>query len=170
MHLVYRYRLVKFIYNIHTVTEFYKSWSGYNDELCWAATWLYRASELQHFSVIAKKYFTQLKCNYATGPISWDDKSLLVQLHMAKLFPEDEMYVKIVQEEADKLLTDHFKTPKGLLFNQKISKWGSLRYASNWAFFLLGASRIEPRLPNHKEYYELAIQQLGYALGNTCQM
>ena len=52
-----------------------------------------------------------------------------------------------------------------MLFDQQISKWGSLRYASNWAFFLLGAARLEPRLPNHKEYYQLATDQLGYALG-----
>ena len=85
---------------------------------------------------------------------------------MAKLFPEDPKYMAIVEKEANKLLENHNKTKKGLLFDIKISKWGSLRYASNWAFFLLGASRLTPSLPNHKEYAELAIQQLGYALGN----
>ena len=98
------------MFQLTKVTEFYKSWSGYNDELCWAATWLYRASEINHFSTIAKKYYKSLKCNYASGPISWDDKSLLVQLHMAKLFPENEEYAEKIREEADKLLLDHHKS------------------------------------------------------------
>ena len=39
-----RYRK-EYHFSVPQVTEFYKSWSGYKDELCWAATWLYRASE-----------------------------------------------------------------------------------------------------------------------------
>ena len=84
---------------------------------------------------------------------------------MAQLFPDDPVYREKVEEEANKLLTTHFKTPKGLLFNQKISKWGSLRYASNWAFFLMGAARLSPPLEFHEEYAELAISQIGYMLG-----
>ena len=36
-------------YSIPQVSKFYKSWSGYKDELCWAVTWLYRATELDLF-------------------------------------------------------------------------------------------------------------------------
>ena len=86
-----------------------------------------------------------MNCQYATGPISWDDKSMMVQLHMAQLFPDNEHYRSIVEKSANELLF-HPKTPKGLLFNEKISKWGSLRYASNWAFFLMGAARLNPPL------------------------
>ena len=73
---------------------------------------------------------------------------------MAKLFPSNVDYRSKVEEEADKLLTHH-RTPKGLLFNKEISKWGSLRYAANWAFFLSGAARLEPRLERSGEYIEL---------------
>ena len=69
---------------------------------------------------------------------------------MAQIFKEDESYRKNVAREADALIIKHNKTPKGLLFNPEISKWGSLRYASNWAYFLLGAARLDPPLPNHK--------------------
>ena len=78
----------------------------------------------------------------------------MAQLHMAKLFPSNVDYRSKVEEEADKLLTHH-RTPKGLLFNKEISKWGSLRYAANWAFFLFGAARLEPRLERSGEYIEL---------------
>ena len=60
----------------------------------------------------AESYFKSLGCNYATGPISWDDKNLMAQLHMAKLFPSNVDYRSKVEEEADKLLTHH-RTPKG---------------------------------------------------------
>ena len=109
-----------------------------------------RARENQ-FRDKAESYFKSLGCNYATGPISWDDKNLMAQLHMAKLFPSNVDYRSKVEEEADKLLTHH-RTPKGLLFNKEISKWGSLRYAANWAFFLFGAARLEPRLERSGEY------------------
>ena len=69
---------------------------------------------------------------------------------MAQIFKDDESYRKNVAREADSLIIKHNKTPKGLLFNPEISKWGSLRYASNWAYFLLGAARLDPPLPNHK--------------------
>ena len=69
---------------------------------------------------------------------------------MAQIFKDDESYRKNVAREADALIIKHNKTPKGLLFNPEISKWGSLRYASNWAYFLLGAARLDPPLPNHK--------------------
>ena len=82
-------------------------------------------------------------------PISWDDKNL-----MAKLFPSNVDYTSKVEKEADKLLTHH-KTPKGLLFNREISKWGSLRYAANWTFFLFGSAHLEPRLERSGEYIEL---------------
>ena len=71
-----RYRK-EYHYSIPEVAKFYKSWSGYNDELCWAAGWLYRASEIEYFSETARGYYKSLKCNYASSSISWDDKSLL---------------------------------------------------------------------------------------------
>ena len=148
------------------MTEFYKSWSGYKDELCWAASWIYRATELEVHKKKAEGYYRSLQCQYASGPISWDDKSMIVQLHMAQLFPKNDDYRAIVEKSANELLF-HAKTPKGLLFNEKISKWGSLRYAANWAFFLFGAARLDPPLERATDYLELAQGQLGYMLGDT---
>ena len=44
-------------WSIPQVTEFYKSWSGYKDELCWAATWVYRATQLEVHKTKAEGYF-----------------------------------------------------------------------------------------------------------------
>lgn len=64
---------------------------------------------------------------------------------MAQLFPDNDHYRKIVEKAANDILF-RSKTPKGLLFDDKISKWGSLRYAANWAFFLMGAAKLNPPL------------------------
>ena len=40
---------------IPQASEFYKSWSGYKDELCWGAAWLYAVKK----SKIYKKYKTK---------------------------------------------------------------------------------------------------------------
>ena len=53
--------------------------------------------------------------------------------------------------------TRYLKVPP---FNEKISKWGSLRYASNYALFLFGAARLEPKLERASEYVELGMTHL----------
>ena len=45
----------------------------------------YRATELEKHEKKAESYFKSLSCQYATEPISWDDKSMMVQLHIAFL-------------------------------------------------------------------------------------
>ena len=31
--------------SVPKVKDFYKSWNGYEDELCWATAWVYKASQ-----------------------------------------------------------------------------------------------------------------------------
>lgn len=68
------------------VSEFYKSWSGYNDELMWGAMWLYRATNNEDYLNKA----IQLANSVGTSEFSWDSKgpgalvrtNLLFSLHM----------------------------------------------------------------------------------------
>ena len=41
-----------------------------------------------------------------------------------------------------------------------------MRIANNWGAFLLGASKLVPKLPRADEYAMIAIDQIGYALGD----
>ena len=40
------------------VEPFYKSWGGYQDELCWGALWLYRATGQNSYLNIARGYYS----------------------------------------------------------------------------------------------------------------
>lgn len=52
------------------VGEFYRSWSGYNDELMWAAMWLYKATNNDGYLNQA----LQLVNSVGTSEFSWDLK------------------------------------------------------------------------------------------------
>ena len=68
-----------------------------------------------------------------------------------------------MEKYANYLVDVEKKTAGGMIW---FHKWGSLRIANNWAAFLLGASRLEPKLPRAGEYAMMAIDQIGYALGD----
>ena len=40
------------------VEPFYKSWGGYQDELCWGALWLYRATGQNNYLNTARGYYS----------------------------------------------------------------------------------------------------------------
>ena len=75
------------------VASFYKSWSGYWDELTWGAIWLYQATGDTTYLTKAKSYFANLgktqdgtpKYNYT---ISWDDSTFGIYILMAEITGE----------------------------------------------------------------------------------
>ena len=52
------------------VGNFYKSWSGYNDELMWSALWLYKATNTEDYLNDA----IQLVNSVGATEFSWDLK------------------------------------------------------------------------------------------------
>ena len=53
----------------------YRSYSGFNDELVWAATWLYRATNNVTYLNDAEAKFTQFgMASQYPGTFDWDDK------------------------------------------------------------------------------------------------
>ncbi|KAM7275282.1 hypothetical protein ACFE04_017148 [Oxalis oulophora] len=61
---------------------FYCSFSGYNDELLWAATWLYKANKRP----VYLKYLTEEAISASVAEFSWDLKYAGAQVVLAELF------------------------------------------------------------------------------------
>lgn len=101
---------------IPNALNYYKSWSGYGDELAWAAAWLWRATNDSFYaSEIAKHYteFPGLKWNQ--GHFSWDEKTPGVQTLLAEI-TGNQTYKAMVQTFCDAAVV-HNTTPKGIKFN-----------------------------------------------------
>jgi len=57
------------------VREFYRSHNGYDDELIWAAAWLYKATRIRKYLDEAQKNYIRIGGPYQTAQIySWDNK------------------------------------------------------------------------------------------------
>ncbi|GAB3900802.1 hypothetical protein GCM10027612_63100 [Microbispora bryophytorum subsp. camponoti] len=76
---------------ITDAANFYKSWSGYNDELVWGAIWLYRATQDSSYLAKAESYYANLGTEPQSSTksykwtIAWDDKSYGCYALLAKL-------------------------------------------------------------------------------------
>ncbi|KAK4290658.1 hypothetical protein Pmani_036457 [Petrolisthes manimaculis] len=152
----------KYSDSITDAAQYYKSWGGYNDELAWAAAWLYRATgELQYLQQ-AKQHYTNI--NILTGEFSWDEKTPGVMVLMSQFFADaadKPTYKGHLEAFCEKMTKNTKRTPKGLLY---IRKWGSLRYAANVAFVCLRAADLGI---NTEQYRSFAEQQIHYMLGDA---
>lgn len=151
--------------SIPIAAKFYKSWSGFNDELLWSALWLHQAT--------GEDSFLQYVCNYAadlggTGfamdQFSWDNKYVGVQLKATKLLLDgkvDPAYIptlRLYQIKAEYFLCAALqknagaqitKSPGGLFW---IADWNNMQYVTTAAFLLTLAS----------DYYESAHTSLSH--------
>ena len=58
-----------------------RSWSGDEDELVWAALWLYRATDDQDYLKRAKEMYKSFRLSdRRPGEFSWDEKTLGVRV------------------------------------------------------------------------------------------
>ncbi|KAJ7564102.1 hypothetical protein O6H91_02G002100 [Diphasiastrum complanatum] len=80
---------------------FYCSYSGYHDELLWAASWLYKATNSSYYLeyVITYKNFS-----YTISEFSWDNKLAGVQVLLAKTYFEGENSLLQYKNQADDFL------------------------------------------------------------------
>ena len=147
--------------------KFYKSESGYEDELVWAAAWLYRATEDPHMLEKAETYFQQwLDGTFYEGTQTWDDKRCGAAILLAQL-TRQQIYKNNAEAFLDfwtvgcggKKIT---YTPGGLAW---LNGWGALRYSANTAFlaFVYGDTVSDPE----KIYRNFARRQLDYILGEN---
>ncbi|KAK8730644.1 hypothetical protein OTU49_007856 [Cherax quadricarinatus] len=55
--------------------NWYRSWSGYGDELVWAGLWLYRATGDESYLNRARGHWSEFNLQYSEArQFSWDDK------------------------------------------------------------------------------------------------
>ncbi|XP_037070229.1 endoglucanase 13-like [Pollicipes pollicipes] len=133
--------------SITDAENFYKSWSGYGDELAWAAAWLYRATQEASFLTRASGF-------------SWDDKRAGAQVLLYQL-TGDAQHGVLVNEFCDWLASGAPRTPQEQLFLQP---WGSLRHTANAALICLEAA--EAGL-NPAQNRQLAKEQINLILGDA---
>ena len=159
----------KYSDSIPDAANFYRSWSGYQDELVWGALWLHRATGSASYMAKAKLEYNALSGGgagnhpYQWG-LSWDDKSYGCYVLMAVLDggaayrADAERWLDYwsVGVNGQKVPT----TPGGLAWRDQ---WGALRYAANTAFC---AYVYADHVGNPQgRYTTFAKRQIEYALG-----
>jgi hypothetical protein len=153
---------------------YYRSFSGYNDELVWGAIWLYRATGETAYLDKAESYYANLSTEQQTTTKSyrwttdWDDKSYGSYVLLARLTGK-QRYI----DDANRWL-DYWTvgvngqrityTPGGLAWLQQ---WGSLRYAANTAFMALLYSDFLSDATRKARYHDFAVRQINYMLGDN---
>jgi len=149
----------KYSDSVPAASAFYKSWSGYEDELVWAAVWLYKATK-------DKSYLKKARSLYVDKDVhgfSWDDKTIAATILLAQITRESK-YIDRTALFCNKMADTQPKTGKGMVW---IQKWGPLRHASNVAFACLQAAKINHPKIDAKKYRKFALSQIHYALGDT---
>ena len=96
---------------ITDAASFYRSWSGYNDELGWGAMWLYRATQDEMYLNKAKA----LGLNVA-GEISWDNKASAALILLA-VETGDIAYASKAEQFCNMIFNEKPKTTDGRFQN-----------------------------------------------------
>ncbi|MFY1669434.1 glycoside hydrolase family 9 protein [Plantactinospora sp. WMMB334] len=159
---------------ITDATNFYRSWSGYSDELVWAAIWLHRATGEASYLTKAETDYDRL----GTEPqqsnrlykwtVAWDNKQFGAYVLLANLTGRQK-YVDdanrwldywTVGVNGEKVRT----SPGGMAV---LDTWGALRYAANTAFAALVYSDRTTDATRKARYHDFAVRQIDYALGDN---
>lgn len=159
---------------ITDAANFYRSWSGYVDELVWGAIWLYRATGDPAYLAKAEAEYANLANEQQTNTksyrwtIAWDDKSYGAYVLLAELTGKDEYFT-----DANRWL-DYWTTgyngqrvrysPGG---QAHLDTWGSLRYAANTAFVALVHSENVTDAERAARYHDFGVRQINYTLGQN---
>jgi hypothetical protein len=159
---------------ITDAASYYKSWSGYQDELVWGAIWLYRATGDTTYLTKAKAEYLKLAVeNQTTTPkykwgYDWDDETFGDYVLLAKLTGEAR-YVADANRYLDWWTTgvDGTKVTYSPGGEAWLQQWGSLRYAANTAFTALVYSDSTTDATRKATYKAFAKRQIDYALGDN---
>jgi endoglucanase len=123
----------KYPESIPNAVGFYDSWSGYGDELGWAAAWLLRSTGDLRYQADVDRHYAEFGLNKQPYEFSWDEKTAGLQVLMAKA-TNNQTYRQQAERFCNYVVRDAPKTPKGLVF---LGNWGALRHASNAVFLCL---------------------------------
>ncbi|XP_033756422.1 endoglucanase 4-like [Pecten maximus] len=148
--------------SIPNAGKFYRSYSGYKDELCYAAALLYKATGDNSYLTDAKQV-VDLGMAYAQD---WDNKMTACQVMLYEAVPQNEksQYAASVKEFLKAYMPGGSvgHTPDGLAWR---AQWGSLRYAANAAF--IGVAAAYMGIGDVQSYIGFAEKQINYALGDN---
>ncbi|KAK4412704.1 Endoglucanase 16 [Sesamum alatum] len=159
---------------------FYCSNSGYNDELLWAATWLYKATKRSEYM----DYIQDEAISAAVSEFSWDLKYAGAQILLSQLYMEGQKDLHMFKEQADSfvcsVLPDSpyhqvYISPGGLLH---LRDGANTQYVTGTAFLFSVYSDL---LAKHKQQHVVcgdkkfgsdrlmafAKQQMDYLLGKN---
>lgn len=159
-------RMVNGAWQKSDTSPFYNSWSGYQDEVAWAAIWLYRATLDGTYLTVAKT----VPFGNTAATLSWDDKSYGTYLLLAKFLPDGDPIKATAKASADAWLdawsqgtNGHTFSKDGLAIANALAPWGNARYAATTAF---GALIYDSFFATTK-YQQFAKNQIDYLLGNN---
>jgi endoglucanase len=153
---------------------FYQSWSGFWDELCFAAIWLYIATNDSSYLTKAESYVANFNKQGQTTDIeykygnSWDDNHYADLLLLTRITGKAE-YKKAIENNlnwwtvgvnGEKITY----TPGGLAWLQE---WGPLRYAMNTSFLAFIYADFVGDTTLKSRYQDFAIRQVNYCLGEN---
>ena len=169
------------------VCPFYCSYSGYQDELLWAATWLHLASSPSPSS--QGMYMSYINSNghnlgaeQDSYTVSWDDKRAATKVLLSKVLLQNRVEsLRTYKAHADKYICSLVPgaggfqsqyTPGGLLFKEGDS---NMEYVTSTAFLLLtyakylgstgGAASCGATAVTPSTLVSLAKKQVDYILG-----
>jgi len=147
----------KYSESVPEASPFYTSWNE-NDEIVWAAAWLYKATGEQTYLTQAEALYAEFNMQYESG-FSWDAKFSGVDIVLYQT-TQKLVYANKLAGFCNWVVDEAPRTPKGLLF---MSEWGSLRAASNVIFICLEAAREDL---NAQKYTQFARTQINLMLGD----
>lgn len=141
---------------------YYTSFSGYWDELAWAATWLHLATGEAAYLSQAESAIAQAQ-DGAFWAHSWDNVGNGTRLLLARV-SSNPTHVARIETHLEHWRTGLPRTAGGLIF---LDRWGSLRYASTTAFLALAHGSRLSDAAKRDRYERLALSQINYILGDN---
>ncbi|AZK47654.1 glycoside hydrolase family 9 protein [Paenibacillus lentus] len=128
--------------SITDAVQYYKSWSGYADELSWGGAWLYLATNDQTYldkAIAASNQWGTLQSggwDYKWTH-NWDNKQFGAQLLLARITGESR-FVQSTERNMEYWTTGVSGTGERVTYTPgglaHLDQWGALRYAANQAF------------------------------------
>lgn len=161
---------------ITAALPFYKSFSGYQDEIVWGAIWLHKAKKAQNWGYNGE-YLAQAIAEYQSmsKPYNYthitDDKSYGAYVLLARETGELEYRQRTeawldywtIGYQGEKINY----TSGGLAY---LNEWGSLNYAASTSFIgFIYSDWLRSQGENEKanRYFNFGISQINYILGNN---
>ncbi|KAL9669787.1 hypothetical protein QQ045_007336 [Rhodiola kirilowii] len=175
--------------SIAEVKSYYASVSGYKDELLWAALWLYKATDTDHYlDYVVNKAHCFGGIGWSITEFSWDVKHAGIQIMASQMFGDEKhkRHSHILEQYKEKaefylcsILNQNNgsnveRTPGGLLY---VRQWNNLQYVSTATFLLTVYSDFlksknqdlscQGGVVDPNELLKLAKSQIDYILGQN---